>query len=204
VSLAVDDGATVTPLPPEPATWLAIGDSITQGMTCASPARTYAGLAARALGISHHNTAVGGARMEPGAGQVAGIEATFATAAFGCNDWNGGKPLAQFAADTAAFLETLFAARPGLPLGLITPFPAVGDRGERNAAAVDLEAYRDVVRRQAAAHPSVRLIEGPSLIPAEAAFFADGIHPNDAGMAVIAERLAPHLRTLQAAARPAA
>jgi lysophospholipase L1-like esterase len=37
------------------------------------------------------------------------------------------------------------------------------------------------------------VIEGPALIPADPAAFVDGIHPNNAGMAVLARNLAPAL-----------
>jgi lysophospholipase L1-like esterase len=196
VSLAIDDGSAWAPLPVEPATWLAIGDSITQGMTCISPSRTYAALAARSMGINHHNTGVGGARMEAGAGEVSGLPGSFATVAFGCNDWNGGKPLDHYERDTVQFLETLFRVRPGIPLGLLTPFPAVSATGEQNKNGVQLEAYREVLRKQASLNKKIRLIEGPSLIPADPGAFADGIHPNNAGMAVLANRLVPHLQIL--------
>ncbi len=196
VSLAVDDTAVVEPLPPEPLTWLVIGDSISQGMTCASPSRTYTALAARTLGCNHHNTAVGGAKMDPGAAEAAAIPADFATVAFGCNDWNGCKRLAQYEADSIAFLDRFFALRPGMPLGLVTAFPAVGPAGEKNKDGVMLESYREVLRHLAPRYPAARIIEGGMLVPADPRFFTDGIHPNTPGMAVIAKNMVSALRAL--------
>jgi len=196
VSLSVDEEAVTEPLPPESLTWLAIGDSITQGMACVSPARTYPALAARSLGIGHHNTAVGGAKMEPAAAEAAAIPAAFATVAFGCNDWNGGKPLAQYEADSIGFLDRFFALRPDTPLGLMTAFPVTWAGGEINKDGVWLESYREIVRRLAPRYPSVQLIEGGALVPADPVYFTDGVHPNNLGMAVIAKNLAPELRKL--------
>lgn len=199
VSLEIGDNATLKPLPPEPVTWLVIGDSITQGMTCSSPARTYAGLAARAAGFNHHNTGVGGAIMDPAAGGAAAIPATFATVAFGCNDWNRCLPLAEFESATLGLFDALLALHPGLPVGLITPLPAVWATGEKNKSDVWLESYRDVLRKIAPRFPAARLIEGPQLVPADPGCFVDGIHPNTTGMAVVARNLAMHLQILAAA-----
>jgi len=199
VALEIDECAKLAALPTEPVTWLVIGDSISQGMSCTSPALTYPALAARALGFNQHNTAVGGAKMEGGAGQAGSIPAAFATVAFGCNDWNVCKPLSQYEADTIRLFDTLFAAHPGMPVGLITPFPAVWAKGEKNKSDIWLEAFRDILRKLAPRYPSVRLIEGPALIPADPLVFADGIHPNNAGMEAIARNLAADLRALAAA-----
>jgi lysophospholipase L1-like esterase len=193
VALEADEGARIDPLPAEPVTWLVIGDSISHGMTCTSPSRTYPALAARSLGWNHHNVAVGGARMVRAAGEVTDIAADVATVAFGCNDWNGCKTLETYESDTRQLLDTLFRARPGLPTGLITPFPAVWETGEKNKSDVWLEAFRDVLRKVAPDYPTVTVIEGPALIPADPAAFVDGIHPNNAGMAVLARNLAPAL-----------
>jgi lysophospholipase L1-like esterase len=193
VALELEDGASAEPLPPEPVNWLVIGDSISQGMTCSSPSRTYPALAARSLGWNHHNVAVGGARMAGPAGDVRTIPATVATVAFGCNDWNGGKTVEAFETDTRTLLDALFHGHPGLPTGLLTPFPAVWATGEKNKDGVWLESFREVLRKIAPAYPSVRLLEGPALIPADEGAFLDGIHPNNAGMAVLARNLAPEL-----------
>ncbi len=197
VSLEADDGARLEALPADPVNWLVIGDSISQGMTCSSPGRTYPALTARSLGWNHHNVAVGGARMEAAAGDVGSIPADIASVAFGCNDWNGGKSVATYEDDTKRLLDTLFAGHPGLPTALLTPFPAVWDKGEQNKDGVWLESFRDVLRKIAPAYPSVHLLEGPSLIPADPGAFVDGIHPNNAGMAALARNLAPELARMK-------
>ncbi len=53
-----------------------------------------------------------------------------------------------------------------------------------------MEELREIIRRSAAAFPRITVIEGPAIFPAEEEFYVDGTHPNDAGMAVYAARLA--------------
>ncbi len=196
VALEIDDHAQLSELPLEPISWLVIGDSISQGMSCASPSRTFTALTSRAMGMNHHNTAVGGAKMEKGAGLTGSIPAQFATVAFGCNDWNGCKSIPQFEADTRNLLDNLFTDHPNMPVGLITPLPAVWETGEKNKNDIWLESFRNVLRKLPPHYPAIRLIEGPALIPADPLAFADGIHPNNAGMAVIARNLTPELLAL--------
>ena len=192
-SLELDPDASLSPAPPDhPELWLAIGDSITQGMEASSPALAWPALAARALGIGLHNTAVGGAQMDPGAGQVEEIPASVLTVAFGCNDWNQSKPLRQFEADTHHLLDRLQTAHPHAPLLLLTPLPILRESGERNEAGEAMERYRETLR-QAAAERGLTCIEGPSLVPPDRSAFSDGIHPNNAGMALMARRIQPFL-----------
>ena len=49
---------------------------------------------------------------------------------------------------------------------------------------------REIIRKSAGAFPRITVIEGPEIFPAEDEFYVDGTHPNDAGMAVYAARLA--------------
>lgn len=196
----LDDGAALEPLPPEPRAWLAIGDSITQGMHATSPSRAFAALAARQAGLGLHNVAVGGAVMEAEAGAAAaGMSWDLATVAFGCNDWNRSRPLEEYEAAARGLLGALRAARPAAPIGLMTPLPVTG-RPETNSGGAAIEDYRAVLRRLADGFKGVTVIEGAELIPADPGLFQDGVHPNDRGMAAIAERLAPSLAALAATA----
>lgn len=194
-SLEIEDGSLIEPLPPLPHAWLAIGDSITQGMTATAPARAFAVIAARRAALDVHNIGVGGATMEAEAGRAsAALRWDIATVAFGCNDWNQGRPPAGYEAATRDLLAALRAVRPDAPILLITPLPVTRQpEGELNKNGVALEDYREILRRTAMDFRAVNVIEGPDLVPADPACFADGVHPNDAGMALIGERLAERL-----------
>jgi lysophospholipase L1-like esterase len=195
-AVELDDGSRAEPAPRPPRTWLAIGDSITQGMTCRTPALTYAARAAAELGLDLRNVGVGGACMAPAVGRLCRfIPADVATVAFGTNDFNTSVPLEAFADRAREVIEGLTEERPGFPIGLITPTPWVGGKPVNEVAAT-LENYRRVLADVAGAYPSVRLVEGPTLVPDRAELFVDGVHPNDEGMAAYAVNLTPHLRRL--------
>ena len=192
-SLEVDDGCALEPAPATPGLWLAVGDSITQGMTVPCPTQTFVAATALALGVDVHCTGVGGGKMLPEVGIGANpIECTFATVAFGVNDWNNEKPVALFREQTRALLNGLIEGRAELPVGLMTPLPVFG-RSEVNKDGVALEAFRQVLRDVAAELKNVTLIEGRDLVTPQPDRFVDGVHPNELGMAEIARALAPRL-----------
>lgn len=192
----VEDGCRLEPLPMPAKTWLVLGDSISQGMTCTTPAKAVSALLAHRLGCELRNTAVGGERMQAFIGeQTRGIPADAVTIAFGTNDFNMAVGAETFAENARRLLDALLAGRPDFPVGLITPIPWAG-RTEPNGKGEPLDAYRQALRAVAPDYPSVRLIEGADVLPDDAEFFVDRVHPNDRGMARYAETLEPHLRHL--------
>lgn len=195
-ALEAEEGALLEAAPPLEKTWVAIGDSITQGMLASSPARVYAAVAARAMRWELRNLAVGGETMQEALGRLCRpLGGDLATVAFGVNDYNQGMPIAEFARRARALLDGLLEGRPAFPVVLLTPFPWVGASAPANAAA-PLEEYRATLRALAPSYPSVRVLEGPALLPSDPALFADHVHPNDAGMKCLGERLARELPRL--------
>lgn len=195
-SLEIDDGATLAPVAPEPVTWLAVGDSITQGMVASSPARSFVAVAARALGIAVHNVGVGGTKMLPDLGRGAGLlECTFVTVAIGVIDWAQSRPIDAFTAHAAETLAELVAGGKDLSVYLVTPLP-IYDRPQKNECGLTIEDYRQALRRESAGFPNVTVIEGASLGMDAPERFVDGVHPNDAGMRVLGTKLAERLRAL--------
>ena len=194
--IEVDAGARMEEVVPRAATWLAIGDSITQGMEATGPSDTYASVAARRAGLGLRNVGVGGEIMLSELGSLCRpLPAQVATVAFGVNDYHQGVPLEVFARRTRGLLEGLLAGRPGFPVGLITPTPCFR-RPPPPAVVAPLEEYRRVLAEVVREHPSVLLLEGPELLPPDEKLSADGIHPNDEGMRVYGENLATHLGRL--------
>ncbi len=201
--LEIPDGATAAPRPRPPNRWLAVGDSITQGMTATSPALTWTARVARQLGWDLHNIAVGGAIAQAAVGRLAlDLAWNIATVAFGVNDFNQDRPPDVVQAETRGLLERLLQ-RPQAALYLLTPVPWAG-RTTPNNIGLHLEDYRQALRQAAAGLPRVAVIEGAELLDDNPALFADNVHPNDTGMAQFAERLAgrlPHGATPAAAKR---
>ncbi len=194
--LEIEAGSQIHPAKANLNVWLALGDSITQGMTATSPSLTYASVAARATDLNLHNIGVGGRTMQTAVGKAANsISCSLATIAFGINDWARCKALDRYRQDTLGLLAGLLDRKKHLPIGLISPLPVVG-KSETNEAGVALEEFRKVLRAVADESKNVTVIEGPSLVPADPDYFVDGVHPNDRGMEEMGKNLAPHLKAL--------
>lgn len=172
----------------------AYGDSITQGFWAGDPLGTYPALVGQALGWETVNLGFSARVVTPAdAALVVAARPDIVTVMIGINDCLQQVPPERFRANYAALLDGLRAGLPRTPLVLVTPLAVLpGGRwknaehaGEYRRAIEDLAA----VRRD----PALRVIRGPDLLPAERRFFKDGLHPNDAGFAVLAERLAHEL-----------
>ncbi len=199
-SLTVAKGSSIAPLPRPRTRWLALGDSITQGMAATSPALTWTARIARQLAWDLHNLGVGGAILQAELGQLAlDLPWNIVTVAFGVNDFNQDRPLDELQAETRALLETL-QQRPRAAIYLLTPVPWAG-RTTPNKLNLYLEDYRQALRQAAAGLPQVSVIEGAALLDDREDLFADKVHPNNAGMAQFAERLAAAVRPAAACSR---
>ncbi len=184
------DGRLENAAPPPDPVWLAIGDSITQGMNAASPLSTYVRVVRDRLGIGAWNLGIGGQTMEPSP-----FEWSFArrpwcavTIALGSNDWFSGVPIEDFTANASAMLEAAARGAPGAALFLITPPPAGREPLEPVAP---LSAYREALARAAAAFPGeCTIIDGPTLVSLEKDHFTpDLVHLSREGFAAYAEGL---------------
>ncbi len=191
--VAVNVNAAVEPLADTQNKLLICGDSILQGMTCSSPARTSVVITANTLNMHLHNTSVGGALMNPipvKATLDLGGANDIAVVCFGANDSAQKKDLELFRSQTRQILEYLsnFAGKSII----ITPIPATVPTVEDNR-----QNYCDVIREEHADFPGVKLLEGESFYPANTPeVFVDGLHPNDEGMKIYAAGLLKAIRDL--------
>lgn len=194
-ALSVDAGAKVEAIPLRPKQWLVLGDSITQGYVTAHPSEGYAARAAEALGMEHHNTAVGGGQADPAlAGLARGIEADLITVAFGVNDYNTSLAPDTFARNVGELLAGLRSARPGARIVWIAPIPYVTRTHRRNNAGLLLSDYTRAIFDQAAQVERIEVVDGYSFLPDESAWFVDNCHPNEPGHAMYARSLVRALR----------
>lgn len=190
--LEVAEDANVSPCEEYDHKIMFIGDSITQGMTAFSGSRTYASLLAAAFEVEFHNIAVGGAVMRGKVGELAlALDWDDAVVAFGVNDCNGCLKLEDVAAETTLMLENL-SKRKGAKIYLLTPISTARE-SDINSDGISLQQYRDAIAEAAAPFDNVTVIDGASLVPGKVDLFFDGLHPNEAGMAVYAENLYPQI-----------
>ncbi len=131
----------------------------------------------------------------------------------GTNDYgHGDAPIGEFSDRTP---ETFYGAchdlytrliekYPGKPIVIMTPLHRVGEMEARtvHGRQVTLKTYVDIIRQVAEYYslPVCDLFKTSGLQPAVPAiqegFVPDGLHPNDAGHEVIAERLGNFLAAL--------
>ncbi len=188
-ALEVEEGAALSPLPARQRSLLFLGDSITQGMTVSSPARTWPALFSAVRNADFVNLAVGGARMNDAIGSPAlDYEWDTVFIAFGINDFNGNTPMALLKERTRRLLSTL-SARADARICLITPLVHVGNTAT-NAEGFTLGTFRAELARTAAEFPAVMQLDGTNLLPDDAGMFVDNLHPNDTGMALLARNIA--------------
>ncbi|MER6995752.1 GDSL-type esterase/lipase family protein [Streptomyces sp. NPDC000410] len=192
-------GGSVLPAPARPR-WLVHGDSITEGWWSTRPAHSWPATAGRALGLDPVNLGyAGAARGElPVAQQLATLPAELLTLAFGTNCWSGIPYSAPLLYETTrAFVTLVRQGHPRTPLLLLSPVPRPEAESTPNALGATLaelrtameEAARDLV---AAGDARLAVLSGRGLLTAE--HLADGLHPNDAGHAVLASAVADALR----------
>ena len=173
--------------------YAAYGDSITHGFTASDVGKCYAYRLAEIKSWQLVNMGYGGRAATASDGTTVGAQgADVITVLIGVNDWQGGVALATTSNRLDGFLANLRAQQPAVPVYLLTPL-WVDASWDPASDIAPLESYRQVVRDVAAARndPNLTVIEGPELIDHSAAYFdAVLVHPNDAGFAMMAERLA--------------
>ncbi len=186
------------PAPRPPVRYLAFGDSVTQGFAASRITASYAFQVAERNGWQLLNLGIGGRGTNPDDAQVIGaIDAEIVSLALGVNDWQGGADLADFRSRYERLLAGIVAAQPRAQIFVLTPL-WVPPSWQPAMVKHPLEAYRAIIRELVAPHVAggrVHAIDGPALIDADAALFdAVAVHPNDAGFAQMAERLAAAMR----------
>lgn len=182
---------------PRPAVrWVAHGDSVTQGFTASHVLKTYPFQVAETKGWQVINEGIGGRGCVAADGDfLAGVEAEIFSVAIGVNDWQGGTELAVFRKNMTELLQRLRAGHPNSPVYVITPL-WVPPSWKPAQAKYPLEEYRKIISeivqtRIAGGDVRMKLVDGPALIDADPALFDKvAVHPNDAGFAQMADRLA--------------
>lgn len=189
--LEIDHQAELTPAEPaEGKKLLFVGDSIMQGMTTTSPAKTYADKLTRAGKMDFYNLSIGGMTADPRWAALIAGEYEYSQVIFslGVNDFASGKCLADYHRDMTDFLSH-FAGKSMVILSM-TPFSS---SPQTNAFGETADQFRACVRELAESRPDTLFIDGTTLLPDDPQFYVDGLHPNDAGAELFYRNLAKYL-----------
>lgn len=178
-------------------TLLAYGTSITEGEAPSAETVTYVAETARRLGTDLRNLGTcGSAYCEPAvADYLASQEFDVASLALSVNMIDAFE-LATFEERAATMVETVAGENPETPVAAVTLYPYYDDLlvdGDREKAAAFRETLREVVA--AAERENLHLVEGPAMLDA-GGLRADVLHPADAGMITMGERLSGELAEL--------
>jgi lysophospholipase L1-like esterase len=190
--LVVNPGARCEAVAAFPRRMLCLGDSITQGHKAISPASTWAAQLARLQGSELLNQGVAGHIWHPDfLDAVPEIAPDLVIVAYGINDWSRKEDadpdlparIGERAADGLTRLRRHIASG---RLVVLTPMWCQFHDQPRNGCR--LESVRAAIA--AAAHAAgAEVIDGAGILPADPWWCADGLHPNEAGMGIIATRL---------------
>jgi len=203
------EGGEIRPAPAQPR-WLCYGDSIAEGWCASEPAAAWPHRVARRHGIDVVNLGyAGAARGEvPSAQEIAALPADLISVAHGTNCWTRTPFSAElFAASLRTFFDIVRGGHPETPIVAISPILRVDAENTPNILGARLgdlrEAFETTVRQRGqAGDKNLHLVPGRNLV-AEAQL-PDGIHPDDAGHAALAQALGPvHTTVLERRAEPA-
>jgi lysophospholipase L1-like esterase len=188
-SLALSDGAAFHSAA-DRQTWLAIGDSITQGMNGLHPSLIYPSVAGRSLGLPVHNAGVGGAVFDAETLRQPLVDSPqLITVAYGINDFNGGAD----ASAAGPYLDRLLALYPDVPVAILEPTWSPGEGFDLdprpNAAGITLQQYRFQLREIVADFEGMCCLRAADLLPPVPEFVPDGVHPNTVGHQVMGANL---------------
>jgi lysophospholipase L1-like esterase len=211
-AIGIDAGAALEqPAPDNRPRVFFHGDSITQGHGVTSPRETYVWQAAEQLNCVGINFGFGG---------TAWTDNIVAQTIAARNDWDvlsimlgtnsfagtdsAGKPetAAQYAAKYDTFLATIRAAAPVKPILCVTPILNRADlerSGNQNGERPELyrEGITGVVRQRQNSDKNLHLADGLEMVNDPLFLLVtDRVHPNDAGMHRIANRVADALRPI--------
>lgn len=191
--LEINENAIIETAPPLALRWLAYGDSITQGMTSQTPTQSHYARCALALDAEVCNVGIGGAKLDAALAEtVPDDDFDIISIAYGTNDFNGSVPLEKYFSNTRQLLKAL-REKHQCPIVLISPLLWV-EREEANEQGNTLNDYRTALADLKDEDAEIYLVPGTELVPDEAKYFVDNVHPNDAGFEEYAQNLLPHLR----------
>ena len=191
--------------------WTAYGSSITQCRTSAGPAETWPALVARRHGWDLRGLGFGGqCHLDPLVGQfIRDTPAELISLCLGINIYEQASfNERSLGAAIAGFVSTIRDGHPHTPIVLGSPIVSPSREAAPNAVGLTLARVRSIVHETGEAltrmgDPRLHIIDGLEVIGwPEEALLLDGLHPQDAGYRLMAERLGPRLSRVLSDAYP--
>lgn len=200
---AVFDGVGAVPATESGPRWLSYGSSITHCQQADGPTQTWPALVARRNGWQSFNLGLAGeCQLDPvAADTIAQMPLDLISLCVGINSYNA----ATFSERTYAgalhgFVASIRRAHPHVPIAVITPVLSLPREDKPNAVGWTLADYRRATAEVVAALQNrgdawIHLIDGAAVLTAQEALerLPDTLHPDTAGYAIMADRLAPQL-----------
>jgi lysophospholipase L1-like esterase len=181
--------------------WLAFGSSITHGYSPVTRLQCYVAQTARRLGVDVLNLGLSGSCMceKVAVDYLASrTDWDFITCEVGINMRAHYEP-DVFDQRVRYLVETLTTRHPGKPVVLISPFTSAADYAtEPTRDSRRTVGFREKLTAIAAEFSprGVHLIDGRDILSSFAGLHCDFVHPSTEGHTLMAENLAPRLRTL--------
>lgn len=166
--------------------YLALGDSITQGMHNKSASMSYPSILGRIYNLNVLNHGVGGywfdkKSLDP----ELPFNPDIITVAYGANDimmsYRNGNDAEYVGKKAEEYLNELISIYPDAHVKLITPI-WLGVERENEAVKIHASLIREELTR-VASELSVDVIDGEKLVPHDSFYYSDSpqVHPNDTG-----------------------
>ena len=200
---ATFDGASVTAAAQDGPRWITYGSSITHCQQADGPTQTWPALVAANNGWRLTNLGLAGeCQLDPiAASTIAQTPADIISLCVGINSYNASVfNERSFGPALQGFIKTVRAAHLDVPIAIITPVLSLPREDKLNAVGWTLADYRRAVEQtitvmQAQGDANLHLIDGAAVLTEQEASdrLPDTLHPDTAGYALMAERLAPQL-----------
>lgn len=185
--ISLDDGASLTPVKRKK-TYIAFGDSITQGYDILRPSAHHVPRLAKMLDADYFNKGIGGEIFFPPLGDSPDpVQPDYITIAYGTNDMTL-TDCTDIEDRCRAFCQGVRKHYPAAKIFLTTPVWRTTWQSDANFDTYDnVEAK---LRRAVADIPGLQVIWGFDFLPQEEALLSDyRTHPTDAGFACYFENL---------------
>lgn len=195
IEIQIAKSAQILPAP-EKTVMLALGDSITQGISSYHPAMTFAAVTARESGMTLHNCGVGGYIFNPDSIKEKPVPSpTVIIVAYGTNDWSMDNDVEK----AHSYLKSLRKLYPTVPVVVLEPIwrnKSDGVNAQKIPGKITLDEYREKLATIVNRFPDITCIASEDLLPGVSEFYADGTHPTTAGHAVYGMNLAKKLKSI--------